>query len=873
MSAGSWPLVGRGEELVLIDQELAGAGARGVVVAGAAGVGKSRLVAEAVARAQARGMAAESVRASYSAAAIPFGALAHLVSLEAGAGERLELFGLIAEALADRARGRPLVIGVDDAHLLDDSSAAFVAFLADSGRAFVVAGVRTGEQAPDAVVNLWKDGVVPRIELQPLSRLETEELLESALGGQIDGATMERLWNATRGNPLFLRELVLATRAGGQLLEAAGVWHWPGSFPPAPRLIELVEQRLGRVAAAERSVLDVVAIAEPVPLAVLESIASAEVVAATAATRLLEIGDERARTQVRLVHPLYAEVLRAQSVPLLARDLKRKLAEAFERMGCDEPDDLLRVATWRLDSGAAERPDVLIAAARRAIALLDFELGVRLAQAAVAAGGGVPAESVLAQALIGKGSFADAEALLQEVQGRCETELECTRVITTRAQNLFWRLLDQPAARALLDEAAPSVTSPAARQELDSARAMFLLFEGDPDTAIATASEVLEAGGRLGVEAAMTLCWALIVVGRFDRALSVIDGALETLPAVEAEIPFSRDWLVKSRSAADHFAGRLDRATQTAATAYQAAIRRGAHLGRAMHAFALGWVDLTAGRIHDAARHQREAAAVFREFNIFGHLPGALGELAQAEALLGNAPAAEAALAEAEASRTNRMDEVMVGLARAWTAAARGELSSARAHALRAAEATGSLGQRTFQAVCLHHALRLGEGGVAADVLTLARDIDGDLVAAMAAHADAHADGRALGLEDVSRSFEAIGARLLAAEASAGASRAHAQDGREASARAAAARASALAERCGVTRTPMLGDLTAAARLTVREHEIACLAASQLSSREIAERLVLSVRTVDNHLRNVYLKLGVGSRSELAPLLGLDRVE
>jgi DNA-binding CsgD family transcriptional regulator len=58
-----------------------------------------------------------------------------------------------------------------------------------------------------------------------------------------------------------------------------------------------------------------------------------------------------------------------------------------------------------------------------------------------------------------------------------------------------------------------------------------------------------------------------------------------------------------------------------------------------------------------------------------------------------------------------------------------------------------------------------------------------------------------------------------------------------------------------------------AAGLTPREHEIALLAAGGASSREIAGRLVLSVRTVDNHLQNAYRKLGVTRRQDLSGAL------
>ena len=55
--------------------------------------------------------------------------------------------------------------------------------------------------------------------------------------------------------------------------------------------------------------------------------------------------------------------------------------------------------------------------------------------------------------------------------------------------------------------------------------------------------------------------------------------------------------------------------------------------------------------------------------------------------------------------------------------------------------------------------------------------------------------------------------------------------------------------------------------LTPREREIALLAAGGASSPQIAEKLVISVRTVDNHLQNAYRKLGVRRRQDLPRVL------
>jgi len=55
--------------------------------------------------------------------------------------------------------------------------------------------------------------------------------------------------------------------------------------------------------------------------------------------------------------------------------------------------------------------------------------------------------------------------------------------------------------------------------------------------------------------------------------------------------------------------------------------------------------------------------------------------------------------------------------------------------------------------------------------------------------------------------------------------------------------------------------------LTKREREVAVLAASGITSKDIADRLFVSVRTVDNHLGRVYDKLGISSRAELAEIM------
>jgi DNA-binding NarL/FixJ family response regulator len=135
------------------------------------------------------------------------------------------------------------------------------------------------------------------------------------------------------------------------------------------------------------------------------------------------------------------------------------------------------------------------------------------------------------------------------------------------------------------------------------------------------------------------------------------------------------------------------------------------------------------------------------------------------------------------------------------------------------------------------------------------------------AYATALAKRDSHGLEDASNAFEALGGWLFAAEAVNQASTLYDREGLRRRASASAQRARALAARCEGAQTPALETGTEPAALTKRELEVATLAARGLSSREIAETLVVSTRTVENHLQRAYEKLGVSGRSELAAAL------
>lgn len=168
--------------------------------------------------------------------------------------------------------------------------------------------------------------------------------------------------------------------------------------------------------------------------------------------------------------------------------------------------------------------------------------------------------------------------------------------------------------------------------------------------------------------------------------------------------------------------------------------------------------------------------------------------------------------------------EVELELARAWSAAASGELSRARGLASQASALAGSRGQDAYAVRSLHELCRLGDPASAEPELArLAGRVDGPFAVTPAAHAAALLAGDGAALLEVAERFAAAVALLVAAEAADAAAAAHREAGRHSSARGAAARAALWLTKCEGARPPTMLAAPEAVDLTPREREIALL--------------------------------------------------
>lgn len=143
--------------------------------------------------AQREGAFVEWVQATRSAAGVPLAAVADLVPNEVRNDDIVALMRRCGEELRGRAGSRGIVIGVDDAQLLDPVSAALLLHLATSGSAFVLVTVRAGEPCPDAIVSLWKDDTARRMELAYLIENAIRSMVEAALDDPVEEAALDRV--------------------------------------------------------------------------------------------------------------------------------------------------------------------------------------------------------------------------------------------------------------------------------------------------------------------------------------------------------------------------------------------------------------------------------------------------------------------------------------------------------------------------------------------------------------------------------------------------------------------------------------------------------------------------------------------------------
>ena len=884
----------------LVDGAAAGDG-RVVVVQGPPGIGKSALVQWLAGRAEDDGASIRLVRGTRLGAGTPFGIArwlftedvrrdpdllsagwarraAPVFAAASGPGDTGALVEGLVALVADIAhRTGPLILAVDDAQWADPPSLALLLELAQRGREVGAGLVLTltsglGSPAPAALTEIAALPVATIITPAPLSTDGVQQLLD----GDGDGVVARRIHAASGGNPLLVGAMVEARRRTGEDSPAV-----PESLTALvlARLTDLPDDTQALALAA--AVLGEAPLHRAARLAGLDPQSARPAADALTARHVLASGEP-----LRFSQPIVAEALLGTVPPFSLADMHRRAAELLGADGATRE----HVAAHLLHSAPAGDPWVatmLVDASARALDRGDPGAAVQLLRRAVQepppadARGSMLVALARAETIAGSPSAIDAFRRALDHVPDGEDRLEAWHGLSRR---LYLRGDYRLAATA-------------------AAQGRAELAPGDP------------AGERLlAAELSAASIVPDLAPDAVARTAALIAGQTPSDPALLAAMVGQQGWT----------ADRMDLIPERALLAVAADPLVDPSSGGIALSFiagALNWVDepLVARRILDAGLDRvAEIGDPLAEVSLrscrawsciyIGDLAAARRDLDAVSSLNALGWAAGEGLAgpprimvaleagDIEAARvalTNTPAVLNPGLP--WFEGAVAHAAGDAAGALEAFERAGEvlegmLGLRNPTVLPWRSSAALAAAGLGRDELAR-RHAFAELAAAESAGI-ARSLGNALAvagwvsgeLEMMERGVQVLEtspSRLTLARALLMLGIGYRRARRLRDARAPLGRALDMCEQMGAThlaQRALLELRTAGARprqrarsglraLTPREREVATLAARGLTTRQVSAELFLTAKTVETHLTNVFRKLRISSRGELAPLL------
>jgi DNA-binding CsgD family transcriptional regulator/energy-coupling factor transporter ATP-binding protein EcfA2 len=846
----------------------------GVVLMGESGTGKStlaRTLAEAV---ESRGFSVRFVLGTQTGSAVPLGAFYWLLTLDTTHEPAM----MLAAARRSLEQEKNLVLVVDDAQLLDPMSATLVHQLAISGATRLIVVIRSGEAVSDAVTALWKEQLLLRLGINAFTRAQTGELARGVLGGAVEGRLIDELYERTGGNLLLLRGLLSAGRESGVLVRTDTGWQLHGRLRGDDELYDLLAFRLRSLASEELEAIEVLATAEVLDWDVLRMVSDADAVARLERRGLIQLVPEGSRPVARLNHPVIGEaalrhagVVRTRQLnSILAQQLQKQIQADEHRSGVPDVRTRIQLAQFTMRSDLAPDLEVITDAAASAVTMSNFSYGEELARFAFDHGGGLPAALVLAEAISWQGRGEEAEAVLGGFDPDGCDEPLMVRWGCLRAANLFRVCGQVEAAWLVLAMVRDRTESEAFVGLVTALEVLFRFFSGEVATTMEIgptlcASDVLPLAK---VWVAVPTSCALALAGRFGEVDRIAEAGLRAAALSESgphRFAIGVAEVVAAMGAGDYSAAERVRERY-------AAMAAGVPAAEAMVHAMLGLVQLARGALPSACAAFHESISELSQGFPSGWLMLVSAWCAQAEGARGDSEAAASALRSAEEAYGPQVAVFLpeLELARAWERASVGQTTDARMHAVRAAQVARRSGMSVVEMRALHTAVRFGDSSHVARLEELARMLNTSFAEAVVAYARALGDRDGHLLDEVADRFAGIGAMALAADAAAQAARGHARAGERANELESSARAHWLAGQCGL-QSPATNAAAQPLPITDREREIAAMVAAGLSNREIADRLCVSVRTVDGHLYRIFAKLDIQKRDQLARLVSVAR--
>lgn len=849
-----------------IVHRLDSASPRSVLLTGPAGVGKSHLACRALEHFAERGCAVRSISGGVAQQSLPFSSLLHLLDpSEPLAGSPLLLTQRLRSLLRPDANsdGKPLIVMVDDADLLDAQSAAVVENAAVHGDIVLVATERraAGSGTPDHPLTDLLSNRADHCAVGPLADDEMTTVISEWFGPGEPGS-VRRLLALSGGNPLLLRAIVSNAEAAGHWATRNGLWFLSDVDLSSATLERLVHDNFERLDDQQWAIVQSLAVAGSLP----------EVLVRRLDDRSLE-RLQRAKLvtddPVRLSHPLYGEVIRASMTPDERRQILSKITTLIGPADAVGPALL---GEWLLEIDAPIDSVLARQGAAEGLRLWRTGTARRLLETL-----SEPTTDDLVQlqwACANDGDLDAAERISEQSVGSAVSDYERAGAGLARSELLCFQLGRRTEGLAELQSMRQSLIDPVEAKRVDGAMAMYAHVCGDmalATSALAAAIAGPDSRDIVTVNATMAAGMIPAFRGRVDTARPLLLAGIELAERCGAYPEKVRFEVVVAMAASK--TARFDEANAIIDPALDAAAMSGVGPAHSAWLALAGDVARHRGLVGDAERYFREAiracefmddlAVVESSRAELGALLAELGEHVEASQLLFELPADHTGDLRGEGSRAR-------GVIRMAPAA------EADAMAVEFATALFEAGHGLWAPNVLFEAVRCGPAPASAAMLDKVADmVDGPLVTAYrAAAVGREAADIELVAAGASRLRE-LGLRVLALDVEADLiAMMKAAGGAADAARQLVLTQDLLASTPDRQRLPVAHRVAALGAgvevLTRRQRDIAERVVAGASSREVASDLVVSIRTVDNHLAAIYRKLGVSGRDELAAVLGGD---
>ncbi|KIS28297.1 hypothetical protein TV39_05730 [Arthrobacter sp. SPG23] len=857
----------------------------GVLVTGTSGTGKTFLTTHALKQFRDDSLVV-TLRCSAALSRSPYGALNMLLSdLEPGYLNHpvLVLSGLM-RLLRERAKGKTVYLFVDNAGEADELTAVTIAQLARNRAVRLVLTCSDPLRLSAELSGLCDGGFLTRVNLEPLSFREAVSWLEEGLSAKVSHSAVQSLWAASDGNPHYLKMLAMELADSGSLVVRDGVWVLTADHHVHGRAItDLIATRLGRIGEADRRILEILSLAETLPLDTLLKLVEADDVDALEERGVLAVEDSLPR-RVRIQSQLVADVVRENVPPGRSNELREMVLLAASP-SLRTPATELPFAVWALECGAVLSTKESLSAARLANRRLDAALALRFVRSVPGHEGLAAAVTEEVAALM---TLGDVEEALEVVRRHRKSStgdpaLAAWIGLLLAESSVFlatpgaWQEASDSLAKArhILYEEAPGPSAGMPAPELRRIREQLTLAEAEaasyagtyPEMAASLAGALDNAefhSAEFRLQAGSWLCEAWAVTGRQADAAELAEQL--KLQCLRPEIPVAIAQSVISRLRFAYLvAGKWDEAAETLPAedwGPSSVVYRRFSATEVPEAICA----CMQGRGRDGLDLLIPGISQLRIQDSDGILTLACAAAAYASALQGEREQALGYLAETE-SESRRKSWKVSRAEGYFTALARAELEGPRTgigQLLRMAEEDRGTGNVGHELLCLSSAVRLGESAAAPRLLESAAESQGPFAELCAQYARGVISGEAddlMAAANLAARLHNDRFALDIAESLLNLDQARLE-------RSLVRQAKHLAETCRRRlRTPQDGShdrLT----LTARELQIAQLAAAGASNKSIAAQLHVSVRTVEGHLYQIYGKLKIEERLELPVALG-----